>query len=156
MKKNHTPPPCEQSLFIFVLYLNCIKHLRLPKLELLYYSQSCFLLSNWFSECEHQFIDNKPMVITEPVASSARLLIIIIRPGFKPVSQQQTASCPTLRILFDSCRVFRRCAGVTQHIHWHGFIKTDKTALTRLKLHHETRPSYKMITYCEHNRHCDS
>ena len=36
-------------------------------------SQSCFLPSNWFTECEHLFTD-KPTIITELAVLSARLL----------------------------------------------------------------------------------
>ena len=36
-------------------------------------TQSCFLSSNWFFECEHSFID-KPMVTTEAAVPRARLL----------------------------------------------------------------------------------
>ena len=41
-------------------------------------SQPCFLLSNWFFECEHPFID-KPMIITEPTCGT-------FRPEFETVS----------------------------------------------------------------------
>ena len=63
------PPPCEQSLLLSSwgegLCLNCVKPFESPHAQT--------LLSNWFFECEHSFID-KPMVITEPVVPSARLL----------------------------------------------------------------------------------
>ena len=63
-------PPCEQSLLLSSwgeegLCLNCVKPFESPHAQT--------LLSNWFFKCEHSFID-KPMVITEPVVPSARLL----------------------------------------------------------------------------------
>ena len=54
------------------LCLNCVKPLRSPQ-QNISTSQSCFLSSNWFFECEHLFID-KPMVITEPVAVGVLVL----------------------------------------------------------------------------------
>ena len=64
------PPPSEQSLLLSSwgeegLCLNCVKPFESPHAQT--------LLSNWFFECEHSFID-KPTVITEPVVPSARLL----------------------------------------------------------------------------------
>ena len=55
-----------------MLCLNCVKSLKSPQPNF-WTSQSCFLSSNWFFECEHPFID-KPMVITEPVAVGVRVL----------------------------------------------------------------------------------
>ena len=42
------------------LCLNCVKSFKSSQQPKLLYSQSFFfLLSNWFFECEHQFIDNQ-------------------------------------------------------------------------------------------------
>ena len=43
---------------------------RSPKFSI---TQSCFLSSNWFFECEHSFIE-KPMIMWEATVTSARLL----------------------------------------------------------------------------------
>lgn len=64
------PPPFEQSLLLSSwgeegLCLNGVRPFESPHAQT--------LLSNWFFECEHSFIDT-PMVITEPVVPSARLL----------------------------------------------------------------------------------
>ena len=53
-------------------------------------NQSCFLMSNWFSVCQHPFID-KSMVKTEPPV-----------PRTLPAS---SSTCST-KSLLDSCRVF--------------------------------------------------
>ena len=46
-------------------------------------TQSCFLLSNWFSEFDHRFIELNPLYQANGY----------IRPGFGTVSQQHTAQC---------------------------------------------------------------
>ena len=76
-----TSSSCEQSLFLFSFWSSKRKgssaliasRLWSRRSPNVWASQSCFLLSNWFFECEHLFI-GKPMVITKPAVPRARLL----------------------------------------------------------------------------------
>ena len=61
--------PCKQSLPFFSSW----SRRRSRRSPNFWTSQSRFPSSNWFFECEPQFID-KPIVITEPAIPSARLL----------------------------------------------------------------------------------
>ena len=62
-------------------------------------SQSCFLLSNWFFKCRHQFID-KPIIIIEPAVPSALLLGLGLK--LYPSNMQGMLN----KDVIDSCRIF--------------------------------------------------
>ena len=44
--------------------------------------QSCSLSSNWFSDCQHQFVV-KPRIINEPAVPSAKACVRIVYPSNK-------------------------------------------------------------------------
>ena len=64
-------------------------------------SQSCFLLSNWFSEFERRFID-KPMVITEHAVKRTAMLGL----GSELYPNNVQHSVCSTKILLDSFTVF--------------------------------------------------